>query len=118
MAVLPVSNHGEIGLGVTLQAAAPAGDTIPVIDGWTLLRIRNTSGANAYTVTIAGRTCNQGFTHPLAMAVPAGANITYNSPLLHPDRFDSGAIVTYTGTAPATDLTLGVVRMDNTQGIA
>ncbi len=118
MASIPVSDHGDNGSAVTFQDAAAGGDVIPVVDGTTVLRIRNASGSNAYTVTIAARACSHGFVHNLVLSIPAGANLVYNTPLLSPDRFDPLAAVTYSGSAVATDLDVAVVRMTNLQGVA
>lgn len=93
--------------GVLAQpvAVAAGGDTVPN-DGNSFLLVVNSSGANAYTLTIA----TPGTTHgePIAdRAVTIAVSSTYLIGPFPTDIYsDSGGYVSlsYTGSAPATDL--------------
>lgn len=73
MAVLSVQAVQPSGLAAAYAAAAAGGDKIAPGDD-VFLHVKNGGGA-AVNVTVASPTlCNQGSTHNLVVAVPAGAD--------------------------------------------
>lgn len=73
MATLSVQRPTLAGAAPTFTALAADGDEF-ANDGRTTLTVRNGSGSSV-TVTIpSAANCNQGGTHPLSIAVPAGAD--------------------------------------------
>lgn len=72
MAAITVQQISTAGLTPTAGvAAAAAGDTV-INNGRTYIEIIDT-GTTAPTITITGQvTCNQGSTHDITVAVPAG----------------------------------------------
>ncbi len=113
MATLTVQSIVLAGATPTFAAAAPAGDAFPN-DGNTYVEILNSSGANSYTVTFAtAATVEQG----IAIADPTvtvGTNGRKKMGPFKPGIFNDTngrVVVTYTGSAPATDLTIGVFKV-------
>lgn len=108
MAQLTVQNLGLTGLNKTMvSATSGAGDKF-LNDGKTKLFVKNGS-ASSINVTVASpQLCSHGGTHPVVVAVPAGAEIMIGD--FDPARFnDATGNVTVTYSA-VTTVTVAVVR--------
>lgn len=112
-ATLTVQTAKASGLAPTFAAASVGGDKC-INDGRTIVLVKNSSGANAYTVTAVTPMTVGG----IAVADVAAAVATSASPaVLGPfpiQIFNDGSrmvSLTYTGTAPATDLTVACVSV-------
>ncbi len=109
MATLTVQDVTLDGAELTAAAAAGGGDEFENTDERTIFRAINGSGA-PITVTIdAPSTCNHGFNHDIAGAVPAGE--TWDFGPFDKERFnDSSSLVqvTYSGV---TSLTVAAIRV-------
>lgn len=109
MALLATQVPSSTGTEPTYAAATGGGDTmVPHQDAF--LHVKNGSGGSI-TVTVTGQTaCNQGSTHDLAVAVPAGEERMIGP--VSPQRFqrdsDGYAAITYSGV---TSLTVAAIRM-------
>lgn len=109
MAFLTTQVVDPTGPTITYAAAAGGGDTCEASSDLEF-RVKNGSGA-PITVTVTSPTpCNQGSTHNLVVAVPAGAEKAIGP--LSPQRFASpvtGLVnITYSGV---TSLTVAAVRV-------
>jgi len=102
------------GVAVTPVAVAAGGDKFKNT-GKQYCRIRNSSGANAYTVTFATAGTIKGIAiADVAVSVSAGVGQVRDI-----GPFDEGIFndsngdvaVTYSGAAPATDLTIDVIQV-------
>ena len=111
-ATLTVAAIARGGVAVAGVAAAAAGDEC-ANDGRTVLRISNSSGANAYTVTVGATRTVDG----LALAGQTITVATSGHVIAGPfpsDTFNTSAGrigITYAGSAPATDLTVQCLRL-------
>lgn len=118
MATLSVQTIVEAGVTPTYAAVAAGGD-VAANTGREFIHVKNSSGANAYTVTVTAQNTSPtkpGFgTCTRASAVVAVA--TSGEEMIGP--FPTGAFnnssgqvaITYSGSAPATDLTIAVIRL-------
>jgi hypothetical protein len=105
VATLTVQTVANTGTVLTTATAAAGGDTFPN-DGRTALKVVNAhSGAWVVTIT-RDKTCDQGFTHSLAVTVSAGMT-KYIGPFPR-DEFAHIISVTYDGV---TALTVGAYRI-------
>lgn len=104
----------NLGVNPSPVAVAAGGDKF-ANTGRQYAVLRNSSGANAYTVTFATAGLIKGLAiADVALSVPAGAGVTR---VIGP--FDEGifndsngeVLITYAGAAPATDLTIYVVQV-------
>lgn len=111
MATLSVQTIALAGITPSFAAVAAGGDEFPN-DGSTYVEIVNSSGANAYTVTFTTAATIEG----VAIADPTvtvGVSARKKIGPFHQAVFNnsSGRVaVAYTGSAPATDLTIGVFK--------
>lgn len=113
MATLTVEDAAIGGLTATFNTADAGGDEF-ANDGQTVAVVKNSSGSNAYTVTISapGKYKGQTITAPTA-TVDTSSDGEVIGPF-PPDIFNNSngrVALAYTGTAPATDLTVAVVRV-------
>lgn len=109
MALLTTQAVSPSGTAITYSAASAGGDTCEASADLEL-RVKNGSGASI-TVTVASPTpCNQGGTHPLSVAVAAGAEQAIGP--LPPQRFanPSTGLVNITYSS-ATSVTVAAVRV-------
>ena len=99
------------GITPTYAAVAAGGDEFPN-DGNTYIEFKNSSGSNAYTITFVTPATLRG----VAVENPTLAVGTSGNKKVGPfpaDVFNnsSGRVaMTYSGSAPATDLTVGVFK--------
>src|SRR5512139_1264127 len=109
MATLSVQTIALAGITPTFAAVAAGGDEFPN-DGSTYVEIVNSSGANSYTVTFTTPATVEG----VAVENPTVTVGTSGRKKIGPFKASvfnnsSGRVaVGYTGSAPATDLTIGV----------
>lgn len=114
-ATLSLQTLTTAGIAQTLSTASATGDAC-LNDGTTFLRVRNSSGANAYTLTLVTPQSVNG----VAVADVAVTIATSGDRLIGPfptATFNDGNSLvswTYTGTAPATDLTVGCFDLPRT----
>lgn len=82
-------------------------------DGRTMLRVKNSSGANAYTVTVtAFRTVDgAAVTGPTLDVATSADRIFGPFPTATFNNGDQEIVFTYSGSAPATDLTVACYRL-------
>jgi 3,4-dihydroxy-2-butanone 4-phosphate synthase len=117
-ATLTVQTTDNDGLAATYAAAAAGGDKC-ANDGRTYIEVKNSSGANAYTVTVDATQTFYGTTvTDQAITIPASATAVIKAGPWNTNVFsDSGGFVnwTYTGTAPATDITVACIKLPATQ---
>ncbi len=111
MATLIVQSVVLAGITPSWAAVAAGGDEFPN-DGKTEIEIINSSGANSYTVTFTTPATVEGVAveNPTATVGTSGRKRIGPFP---PNVFNnsSGRVaVAYTGSAPATDLTIGVFK--------
>ena len=100
MAVLTPQKTSQVGVSVTLQAAAGGGDSFPAA-GNRVLRVNNASGASINVTVNSQKTCDQGFDHDLVVAVPAAT--TREIGPFDPTRFrDANGLVQVTYSAVAS----------------
>jgi hypothetical protein len=117
MATLSVENAAVTGLTATFNTADASGDVF-ANDGATVAIIRNSSGANTYTVTIAAPGTYKGRTITAPTATVDTSSVGEVIGPFHPDIHNntSGQVsLTYSGSpgdAPATDLTVAIVKVD------
>lgn len=115
MAVLTVQNISLSGLAPTFAAVAAGGDLVPNVGGDVYVEIINSSGSNAYTVTATTPATLQGVAvADPTLSVPATANVRRKWGPFPTDVFnnsDHQVALSYSGSAPATDLTIGVFRV-------
>ena len=107
-ATLTVQTVKASGITPTFAAASVSGDAC-ANDGRTFLRIKNSSGSNAYTVTVVTPRTVDGIA-VADVAVTVGTNAERYVGPFPVETFNDGSRLvswTYTGTAPATDLTVG-----------
>ena len=111
MATLAVQEIVAAGITPTYAAVTALGDEFPN-DGNTYVELKNSSGANSYTITFTTPATYQG----VAVADPTvtvGTNGNKKIGPFPPQAFNnsSGRVaIGYTGTVPATDLTIGVFK--------
>lgn len=111
MATLSVQTIVRAGITPTFAAVAAGGDEFPN-DGNTYVEIINSSGANSYTVTFTTPASVQG----VALENPTATVGTSVRKKIGPfptrlfNTSDGRVAVAYTGSAPATDLTIGVFK--------
>jgi hypothetical protein len=109
MATLSVQTIALAGITPTYAAVAAGGDVF-ANDGSTYVEIVNSSGANSYTITFTTPATYQG----VAVADPTvtvGTSTRKKIGPFPPSAFNNSTgqvAITYTGSAPATDLTIGV----------
>jgi hypothetical protein len=109
MAQLSVQSLSAVSaLNPSYQAAAAGGDSFPNTAGRAWLHVKNGSGGSINVTIASQKTCDQGSTHNLVVAVPAAGER-----LIGPfsDRFaDSNGLVqvTYSGV---TSLTVGAFNV-------
>ncbi len=101
MALLTPRQVGTAGSAPAPVAASAGGDTVTNTKAAQLfVRVAN-GGGGAITVTVASPVpCNQGGTHPLAVAIPAGQARDIGP--LPARRFGSVVALTYSGVATVT----------------
>lgn len=112
MATLSVQSVVRSGLTPSFAAVAAGGDVF-ANDGNTIVEIVNSSGANSYTVTFAAQTTVQGETIT-NRTVTVGTSARKHIGPFPPSIFNnsSGQVaITYSGSAPATDLTIAVLKV-------
>lgn len=117
MATLSVETAAVTGLTATFNTAGASGDVF-ANDGRTIAIIKNSSGANTYTVTVAapGKYKGRTITAPTATVDPSSAGEVIGP--FHPDVHNNGSgqvALTYSGSpgdVPATDLTVAIVKVD------
>lgn len=111
MATLSVQTIALAGITPTFAAVAAGGDEIPN-DGNTFVEVVNSSGANAYTLTFTTSATVEG----VAVADPTVAVAVSSRKKIGPfhtgvfNNSSSRVAVAYTGSAPATDLKIGVFK--------
>lgn len=114
MATLAIQNATKLGFEPTFAAVAAGGDEF-VNDGKTLLEFVNSSGANAYTITVATPATIEGLAvADVAVSMQAGVGerrVVGPFPINAFNDANGKVQITYTGTAPATDLTVAVIRL-------
>lgn len=109
MATLSVQSAAITGTSLTYNTAGATTDSFPN-DGNTFALIKNSSGANAYTVTVSapqkfkGRT----ITAPTATVAISATGVLIGP--FPPEVCSTTATLTYSGSAPATDLTVAVFK--------
>lgn len=111
MATLSVQSIVIAGITPTFALVAVGGDKFPNT-GRTFVQIKNSSGANPYTVTFTTTRTFLGITLS-GKAVTVGTNGNKKIGPFPPAAFDdsdNNVNITYTGSAPATDLTIGVFK--------
>lgn len=106
MATLAVQKPVNTGTVPTFNAAAGGGDQFPN-DGQTVIHVKNGSGGSI-NVTVASPTaCSHGGTHPLVVAVGAGAEKVIGPfPMARHNDANGMVQLTYSGV---TSLTLAVL---------
>lgn len=113
-ATLTVQTIASSGITPTYAAAAAGGDKC-ANDGNTYVEIKNSSGANAYTVTFdTSQTFYGEAVTDRAVTVAAGSTVVRKAGPWPTAVFsDSSGYLnwTYTGSAPATDLTVGCFKL-------
>jgi hypothetical protein len=113
MATLAVENVTPLGITPTQNAADAVSDVFPN-DGKIIARIINSSGANAYTVDVVTSATVVSGGASLAVADIALSVATSGTELFGPfptEHFGANVTFTYTGTAPATDLVVELIRV-------
>jgi len=111
MATLSVQTIALAGITPTFAAVAAGGDEIPN-DGNTYVEIVNSSGANSYTATFATAATIEG----VAIADPTVTVGVSSRKKIGPfpvsifNNSSGRVALTYSGSAPATDLTIGVFK--------
>lgn len=111
MATLSVQTIALTGITPSFAAVAAGGDEFPN-DGSTYVEIVNSSGANAYTVTFTSPATVEG----VAIADPTVSVAVSSRKKVGPfpvgvfNNTSGRVAVGYTGSAPATDLTIGVFK--------
>ena len=97
---------------LTLTTANATSDTCDN-DGRTILRVKNSSGANAYTVTVAAQRTVDGatVTGPTLDVALSADRLFGPFPTNTFNNGDQEIVFTYSGTAPATDLTVACYRL-------
>jgi hypothetical protein len=117
-ATLTVQTIASSGITPTYAAAAAGGDKC-VNDGRTYIEIKNSHAANAYTVTFDAQATSYGETiTDRAVTVAAGTTVVRKmGPWPTAVFSDSSGFLnwTYTGTAPATDLTVGCFKVPQSE---
>ena len=108
MATLTIQNITLSGLTPSFVSAASGGDEFSN-NGRTFIYIKNANGATARQVTVTSQTnCNQGFTHDVAVSVPASSE-----ELIGPfanSRFNVAG-VTSVSYDDETDLTIAAIQL-------
>lgn len=102
VALLTTGHVSHSGVVQSLVAAAGGGDTLSAGER-TFLVVNNGSGGSINVTVASPTTCSQGSTHPLVVAVGAGA-VKYIGPLPE-NRFGDPVSVTYSAV---TSVTVGV----------
>jgi hypothetical protein len=117
-ATLTVQTIASSGITPTYAAAAAGGDKC-ANDGRTYIEVKNSHAANAYTVTFDAQATSYGETiTDRAVTVAAGTTVVRKmGPWPTAVFSDSSGYVnwTYTGTAPATDLTVGCFKVPQSE---
>lgn len=111
MATLTVQEVDADGTELTFSAVAAGGDVF-TNNGDTFLEIVNSSGANSYTVTIAAQKQVYGV-DGANIAISVGTSERHHVARIPPQIYNntSGQVaLSYTGSAPATDLTVAVFK--------
>lgn len=111
MATLSVQTIALAGITPSFVAVAAGGDEFPN-DGNTFIELVNSSGANSYTLTFTSPVTVEG----VAVADPTVVVGTSARKKIGPfpvsvfNNSSGRVAVGYTGSAPATDLTIGVFK--------
>lgn len=111
MATLTVQTPTTAGVVLTYNTANATTDNF-VNNGRTVAIIKNSSGANAYTVTATTQGTFKTFaiTSPTAAVAVSSAGVAIGPFDTEVFNNSSGqCVLTYSGSAPATDLTVAVV---------
>jgi hypothetical protein len=108
MAAIGVQVITRSGVTPSLGAVVEEGDSF-ANDGNTFVEILNSSGANAYTVTFDANGSYKGVAlQDVEVSIPANGNkLVGPFPI---EAFGSTVGVTYSGSAPETDLTIGAFK--------
>jgi len=111
MATLSVQTIALAGITPSFAAVAAGGDEFPN-DGSTYVEVVNSSAANTYTLTFTTPATVEG----VAIADPTVAIAISSRKKIGPfpvsvfNNSSGRVAVAYTGTAPATDLTIGIFK--------
>lgn len=115
MATLSVQNISLSGLAPSFAAVAAGGDEVPNVGGDVYVEIINSHASNAYTVTATTPATLQGVAvSDPSITVAAGAGTRRKFGPFPPAVFntsDQRVALSYSGSAPATDLTIGAFRL-------
>lgn len=113
MATLSPQSATTAGITPTFNAVAAGGDVF-ANNGKTLIEIVNSSGANSYTVTATTpRTVDGEPVADRAISVGTSARVVAGPfPVLTFNNSSGQVALSYTGSAPATDLTVAIYRID------
>lgn len=111
MATLSVQTIVRSGITPSFAAVAAGGDEFPN-DGNTYVEIINSSGSNSYTVTFTTPASVQGVAleNPTATVGTSARKKIGPFPTRLFNNANGRVAVAYTGSAPATDLTIGVFK--------
>lgn len=113
MATLTVQTAAVTGTALTYNTANATTDSF-ANNGKTVAVIKNSSGANAYTITISapGKYKGRTITAPTASVATSSTGVVIGplDPEIH-NNSSGQATLTYSGSAPATDLTVAVYTL-------
>lgn len=112
MATLSVETAAITGTTLTFNTAGATTDSF-ANNGDTYALVKNSSGANAYTVTVSAPGKYQGrtITAPtVTVATSSAGDLIGPFPPEICNNSSGQATLTYTGSAPATDLTVAVFK--------